>query len=536
MPSPSFSHQPLPISKAGRQRLELYRSVSISPQSRDNVASPRDISNELGLQGHSAAGLPLGSAGFAPETALSSMDLSFTGFGISSPSNASESSQAQIIRRLVQQNSRLREAWEAERKYLEANRERAEEVYKEEQALMEEEREAWEAERTALLQEIQRLRQQVVLLSGSITQSVRNDSYVSSPTTLPTGARGDVVGFSWDNTKPSQSPQGRLPPLSGSDVPSNRNGLSSPLSSLQQAGGARQDQPMLNGMSVLTLKGPRTSTPDFLKPSTTLENDSGPVPVVDVHEIDPELEGIRIKAAAVKKPTFADHVGESDSGASKSSDPPATTSEQPRSVRTSNPQTLEVLAAKESDRLTMHAGHTPNHSLSSVATVTSSATATATVNGGDSTPAAQLAGDMIVRRAAVSSEEAGDTPEPAQSTAQVEHASQSSDHDLHDIEPEPLFEPEEDRPLRGPLMVRNMPAHDEIFFQKLADKLEEVSKDDKAALPAVLKSSADSHEQQQKLSDGVDKDSGGTESVEESEVPLKFKNCLNFGAPFGAIR
>ncbi|EGS22700.1 uncharacterized protein CTHT_0011730 [Thermochaetoides thermophila DSM 1495] len=358
------------------------------------------------------------------------MDLISTGFGISGPSNASESSQAQIIRRLIQQNSRLREAWEAERKYLEANRERAEEVYKEERALMEEEREAWEAERTALLQEIQRLRQQVVSLSGGATQ---------------------------------------------------------------------------------------TSTPDFLKPSTTLANESGPMPVVDVHEIDPELEGIRIKAAAVKKPTFADHVGDSDSGVSKLSDPPATTSVQPRSARTSNPQTLEVLAAKESDRLTMHAGHTPNHSLSSVATVTSSATATATANGGDSTPAAQGANDMTVQRAAVSFEEASDTPEPAQSTALVKNASQGSDYDPYDNEPEPLFIPDEDRPLRGAVD-------------------EEVSKDDEAALPAVLKSSADSYEQQQKLSDGVDKDNGGTESAEESEVPLKFKNCLNFGAPFGAIR
>jgi hypothetical protein len=533
---PSFSHQPLPISKAGRQRLEQCRSASISPQSRDNIASPRDSSNELGLQGRSTAGLPLGSAGFAPETVLSSMDLISTGFGISSPSSASESSQAQIIRRLIQQNSRLREAWEAERKYLEANRERAEEVYKEERALMEEEREAWEAERTALLQEIQRLRQQVVSLSGGATQSVRNGSSVSSPTTLPTGARGDAVKFLWENTKSSHSPQGRLPPLSASDVPSNRNGLYSPRSLFQQAGGIRQDQPILNGMSVLTLKGPRTSTPDFLKPSTTLANESGPMPVVDVHEIDPELEGIRIKAAAVKKPTFADHVGDSDSGVSKLSDPPATTSVQPRSARTSNPQTLEVLAAKESDRLTMHAGHTPNHSLSSVATVTSSATATATANGGDSTPAAQGANDMTVQRAAVSFEEASDTPEPAQSTALVKNASQGSDYDPYDNEPEPLFIPDEDRPLRGPLMVRNMPAHDEIFFQKLADKLEEVSKDDEAALPAVLKSSADSYEQQQKLSDGVDKDNGGTESAEESEVPLKFKNCLNFGAPFGAIR
>ncbi len=32
-----------------------------------------------------------------------------------------------------------------------------------------------------------------------------------------------------------------------------------------------------------------------------------------------------------------------------------------------------------------------------------------------------------------------------------------------------------------------MPAHDEIFFRRLSDKLEEVIKDNQAALPAVLK-------------------------------------------------
>jgi fibrillarin-like rRNA methylase len=66
--------------------------------------------------------------------------------------------------RLLQQNARIREAWEAERKYLEANRERAEEVYKEERALMEEERAEWEAEKATLLAEIRRL-QQLVLVS-----------------------------------------------------------------------------------------------------------------------------------------------------------------------------------------------------------------------------------------------------------------------------------------------------------------------------------------------------------------------------------
>ncbi len=76
-----------------------------------------------------------------------------------------------MIRRLVQQNGRIREAWEAERKYMEANRERAEEVCKEERALMEEERAEWEDEKAQLLQQIGQLEHQLLLTGGDMHRS-----------------------------------------------------------------------------------------------------------------------------------------------------------------------------------------------------------------------------------------------------------------------------------------------------------------------------------------------------------------------------
>lgn len=103
-------------------------------------------------------------------------------------------------------------------------------------------------------------------------------------------------------------------------------------------------------------------------------------------------------------------------------------------------------------------------------------------------------------------------------------------------------------------MVRNMPAHDEIFFQKLSDKLEEVSKDDEAALPAVLKDSerAEQPERQsrrqsdtQQAAAGADASglkndtgspTGSDDGKPEPAIPLKLKTRMNFGAPFGAIR
>jgi hypothetical protein len=190
----------------------------------------------------------------------------------------------------------------------------------------------------------------------------------------------------------------------------------------------------------------------------------------------------------------------------------------------------------------MHAGHTPSHSLSSLATNASSGTATATSNGGDSTPTMQQPDDARYY---------GQAPEKDRSSEASPAASNGHDQ-LRDDHPEPIFEPSEDRELKGPLMLRNMPAHDEIFFQKLADKLEEVSKgDDEAALPAVLKDSErteHSRPQAERQSDAqqgpgakdsgvkTDKSSPGSSDEEKADIPLKFKTRMNFGAPFGAMR
>jgi hypothetical protein len=101
-------------------------------------------------------------------------------------------------------------------------------------------------------------------------------------------------------------------------------------------------------------------------------------------------------------------------------------------------------------------------------------------------------------------------------------------------------------------MVRNMPAHDEIFFQALTDKLEEVSKDDKAALPAVLKdldSAQDAGEPGEQTkppateapaddsrSESSSRSPGSSIGDDELDIPLKFKKSTNFGAPFGELR
>lgn len=455
-------------------------------------------------------------------------------------------SQSQMIRRLVQQNSRIREAWEAERKYMEANRERAEEVYKEERSFMEEERMEWEDEKAMLLQEIERLRQQVRSLGGNAARP-RGDSFPGSknPHAAAHSLRG---GAAWE-----ASPESMRSSTSsqGTDKQNAQTARNAP--SLPQLAGEGPSSMSLGPVSF------RAASASELSAVPETEVEEGPVPIVDVQEIHPELEGIPIKANTIQKPTFTDSQAGSKSSSRASS--PSSVPDRPKGTRA---QTLQVLAAEESSRLTMHAGHTPNHSLSVLSTAASSEVQT-TLSSGESTPT-MLQTDATINQALSAIDEQSLAPHgPLQPTAPA-----TSDPDrfskYHD-EPEPLFEPREDRELKGPLMVRNMPAHDEIFFRRLSDKLEEVSKGNEAALPAVLKDvslQTDStdpgppaarenqpHGPPEARSEAQqdDRTGGGSDSSTEKDrsspkpgsegqmdIPLKFKSSMNFGAPFGTFR
>ncbi|KAK4125102.1 hypothetical protein N657DRAFT_352956 [Parathielavia appendiculata] len=535
----------LPTTKQRQFHVDQHRSSSLPPQARKSITSPSAAEHKLGFSsqefavGAAGNGLSPGVNGGIPPMSLASAShpRSISADAISAPPHA------QMIQRLIQQNSRMREAWEAERKYLEANRERAEEVYKEERALMEEERAEWEAEKAALLQEIERLRH--VLAARGGTHSFPRTSLTDM------GGRGGTRGASGASTNGSlslhMSPQ--QPRKNGDPFSLNGHVPLPPMTSL----GA------LELASPRSPNGPSVSSPDFLKSGEKATAETGPIPIVDVKEIHPELEGIPIKATSVKKATFKDHGSQNGSNSSSRSGSPPASSDQARSPRDKKEQTLQVLAADEAYRLTMHAGHTPSHSLSSLATVASSGTATATSNGGDSTPTIPHEDGASSRGIGM----AGEEHSPSGSKHATELFPGVSDRHgnlLVDHQPEPILEPSEDRELKGPLMVRNMPAHDEIFFQKLSDKLEEVCKDDKAALPAVLQAESaveDSgesclkSESEEKLgphretaasdesgSAGSKGSKGSPNSGDEEDfdVPLKFKKRMNFGAPFGEIR
>lgn len=541
-PASFLSPQLLPSARQGQLQRDQHRSSSLPP-----ITSPSAAENGSRSKHEMAIGLPSDGWSPVPNKSMQPIHFSLSGYPRSITTDVvSALPQGVMIQRLTEQNAKIRKAWEAERKHLEANRERAEEVYKEERALMEEERTEWEVEKAALLQEIERLRR--ALGWGGVSPPALNGIH-----SLPTNSfsnldqRGGSRGSSRISPNSSLSSQRSPQPGIRGGGPILRNGNSpSPMAAPK----------ILDLASPRSPNGPSAPAADFLKSAEASEAEGDPIPVVDVGEILPGLEGIPIKATSVKKATFTDIGSPSGSKTSSMSGSPPTSSDQTRSPRVKKEQTLQVLAAKEIERLTMHAGHTPNHSLSALATVTSSGTATATSDGGSSTPTMLQEEDTPIQDTTTTGVGDG-VSEPAHTTDPFPGATDRHGNLLLD-HPEPTLEPSEDRELKGPLMVRNMPAHDEVFFQKLADKLEEVSKGDKAALPAVLqvpavadttgnsaepsKMQAEDQPHPQQEVAGADAGSEGRRSSSTSDgeddfdVPLKFKKRMNFGAPFGEVR
>ncbi|KAH6855279.1 hypothetical protein B0I37DRAFT_301910 [Chaetomium sp. MPI-CAGE-AT-0009] len=464
-----LSPRTLPSAMQTQFQYDQHRPSSLPPTARNGITSPRPTGN--------GPNTTRDMAGWLTNNALSPGDSGSAGSRFISADAVATSTQDGMVRRLLQQKARMQEAWEAERKYLEANRERAEEVYKEERALMEEERAEWEAEKAVLIGEIERM-------GGT-------NPLLSSERSLPPGAqkKGPVAG---NGASPLPIPGPRA------------QDIASPLSP----------------------NGPSAPTVDFMKRAEAPETGTEPVPIIDVGEIHPELEGIPIKATGIKKATFSDGESQNGSNPSSKSGSPSSDSDQPKSPRAKKEQTRQVLAAEEADRLTMHAGHTPSHSLSSMTTAASSVAATGTSNSGDSTPTMPY-GEVAFSQGTATVYD-GD----------VVSGSQRAMDSLPD----------------GPLMVRNIPAHDEIFFQKLSDRLQEVSEDNAAALPAVLKDSElaekaarpGAGELKAQVEDQPGAGSGaGSEGSKSSprsgdedpsDIPLKFKKRMNFGAPFGEFR
>ncbi|PHH55290.1 hypothetical protein CFIMG_003937RAa [Ceratocystis fimbriata CBS 114723] len=515
--------------------------------------------------------------------------------------SASNMSLYAALRHMEAQNQAVREAWESERKYLEANRARAEEVYMEERSIMDEAVNLMETERDQLLEEIYKLRNNVRHLeseNGVLRQRLGLDSSISllmDGNNHPVGLRGGA----------DSSDSILLSPLKPATDDAS-------LVSQSQL----QPHPQLRTTSALLSPAPVQGP---VAPMDFLATKRSSVPTIDIHEIHPELEGIPIKATAIKSPTFTDiepaplsaetcikpfmletpaedgsHT-DPDLDGDQDVDTEASTLKSPSSDHmlphhgggVPPEDTLQMLAVHESVRLKIHAGHTPNHSLSkfpSFTAATCSTTGANTVNGPTpnhcyETPAA-LGNPTVFDITQTDSYLSGDNSKAINNASQdpVLAATRHTIADAEDFEGT-LMPPKHDQPLTGPLMITNIPAKDEIFLAKLSEKLEAVKISREASPESLTHSENDDQSQfappplpvpvaeaekdaaiEENTEAGAEPESkipksdkweygaGGRETSkrpravadlvdedgdDEPDIPLRFKKTTNFGLPMG---
>ncbi|RYP12377.1 hypothetical protein DL765_007365 [Monosporascus sp. GIB2] len=454
-----------------------------------------------------------------------------------SPEQASVQSLAQQLRRVVLQNRRLLENWEAERAHLEANRARAEEVYKEEREIMDEERIMWGEEKARLEKELLEWKRRTELAeterdaalveAGALRRTaealrhqrdhyhrltVQGGTASGSSGATPAATGSGSSGSPGDRTAlvAFKLPTDGVSPLTGQPFPGLELGATMPESKPF----VPLDPRMQSASSTLA------------SPDTERER----VPSVNISEVIPGLEGIRVKKPALEKPTFTDDKPSPVPTGSEKATPSASNNDTPdvKPRPTSAEIAKQVLKAPEDLRLTMHAGHTPNHSISLSRLHT--AQSTQTLNTADSSGASTPKREQSEPGFTGAQEDQGEA-----SAAAVPGVTGDDDASLGQMDPS-----EGDRPMKGPLHLRNRPASDEVFLQKVFDKLEDSIKSNDVT-PTVLRSTAPTSPAPQSPPQhapddagvGAEADKGEAGSADaddiEADVTLRSKQLPKFG-------
>ncbi|KAI1493240.1 hypothetical protein F5X96DRAFT_256255 [Biscogniauxia mediterranea] len=496
MPPPNYHH---PTSIHGAPRPQQYLSPDPSPPT---LGDPR------------SAGLP--STSTQSKSAIGSPNMPPTGHtSFVSPLEAmSAQSAAALLQRREEHSRRLLESWQAERAHLEASRARAEEMFREERDLMDHERMMWVGEKMKLENDILEWKRRAEMAESERDQLAKLVRGANISGQVFDGAAEVMTGMRGGN---SGSP-GTGPPTSIKHR--------SPSERLSPSIGLGPTMPESHPFVPLD---PRMQGPS---PGTVSPTAEERVPSIDIHEVIPGLEGIRLKKPAVQKSTFVDgKTSPPPPEPQRSSTPPSSNSPSSQSKTIATELTKETLRAPEARRLIMHAGHTPNHSvsLSRIQTTESTKTPNTADSSGTATPTPQMTGSQsdissLTEHQQLTENDAA--PEPS-GEAPAQEASEISE--------QPTLEPSDEEPvLQGPLHLKNRPAADELFLQKVYDKLEHVKANN--VRPSVLDDAESDVTQDTTESESGDIHSpeDSTEDIEE-EIPLKFKRSNNFGQPLGKL-
>ncbi|KHO00949.1 uncharacterized protein MAM_01727 [Metarhizium album ARSEF 1941] len=492
-------------------------------------------------------------------------------------------------------HSSLLNNWRVERDNLDILRRKAEQLYRDQQSVIDEMSEQWLKERAEMSHLIQSLRERIQRLEGENTVLKSIASYTARNPGLMSPHNSLQSGSGEANTSNSPSLPSTISPPPRSfwrgaqsaseasaslDLPPGLEGATRRPRQFAKQGISPCTSPVAaapaHGLHIPL--SPRTVpqksiATDFLSSSSPESHVDGPI--IDIQKIDPKLEGIPIKATAVQKPTFDSAIcnwpGNIPSPPHAPKPVTSTHKDSPRKQKTGIPvrerfrldrlrsgltpltsskdQTKQLLATDESRRLTMHAGHTPNHSLSLFPTMTATESSSAAARSQETTPTAWASSGFADQH------EDTDLSDHSDGRGQcgkenIGNDKQVDDGNNHDDEG--YLEPSDDVHLKGPLMIKNIPAQDEVFWEQVNQRLDPISRG-QDALPKVLQSPEieatqnppavlqelppeDGGIPEQATADMASDDGGddgeGKASVEQ-DVALKFKNTCNFGAPFG---
>lgn len=474
-----------------------------------------------------------------------------------------------LLRRREEQTRKLFENWQVERTYLEASRNRAEALFEEERRIMNDERVMWLSERIQLKSDADRFKKHAEDFQQQVEALVRERDHMAG-CFKRVQRRPRDVGGTFDGTVDGTVGSIRG---GGTDSPGTNSGSSSKLwsSSDGLSPGSRvpnvpHGQTMPESQPFIPLD-PRMQglSPGTRSPTAQQEK----IPSIDIQEVIPSLEGIRVKAGAVQKPTFTDGPPSPPAESKRSKLSVAAGQPESTRARTIPAVTQEALQAPEAHRLIMHAGHTPNHSmsLSRLHTVESTQDSTEVTNTTSSSPTRSTSSSAHTSGAAtpmlpVAESDLNQAPEqpPQGQTVGLGVAPGADKVSKFPNEPLgrfvhyalPLYggvddQEDQDPVLKGPLFLRNLPAADEPFIQQLSEKLTLVK--DRNLTPTVLKNDILNRPAEPVAepaakpvvdparggSDGAQDAGEGEAEGEEEEIPLKLKKTSNFGAPLGQL-
>ncbi|KAI0548490.1 hypothetical protein F4679DRAFT_550648 [Xylaria curta] len=540
-PIPQFHHRPdsmisplsLPNPLKQHHSVDASSSIKLPPTSHNIPPSSLAVTSDSQrflTTDHRSLSTPTRRM---PGSSITSPSMAPVNPGAMSPfEHLSPQTTATLLHRREEYSRKLQENWQAERAHLEASRARAEEMFREERDMMDEERLLWADQKTKLENEISDWKQRAATAESEVAKLAKLLGSKHKATgklgAFVDGTVDKILGNRRPGSSDTQGTVGRS--LSAFQTPSD--GVSP--SSLPHGRGSTI--PESNPFVPLD---PRMQS---ASPSNTTPRQEERVPSIDISGVIPGLEGVRLKAPAVQKPTFNDEKPSSPTNAFAKLLSPTTC---PKTITEiylkPSPAAMAqaALLAPVHRRLTMHAGHTPNHSVSFSQIPTLDSTATNTAGStGTSTPTSP---DDL--KMAQDDKAQDQNNPPVIPDADLEsHGALGLYHDP-DLLEEATLEPSDDDPaLKGPLCLKNRPAADEVFLRRLSDKLEEVKATDATPSvlcePEVLQDAGEpSTDLGAPLSTVPSNDShleDGLEGVEE-DVPLKLKKSSNFGQPLGQV-